>query len=459
MTLGGKRSPRYILPIFPPLAIVAAFGWYKLFQVASGKWQGLNNKYVLSTTRYLSLITHHSSLIILTTLTALILLYPYAPYYFTYFNPLLGGSYTAPGLVKMGWGEGLDHVGRFLQREHPDSRVGTAYASTVAPFFKGDLSSPTGDHLDYVVLYTKQVQSGEPAPAIIRYYEEEDPVFSVNLNGISYARVFPGPAVQPTLTAKVESSAALKPMGYRPLTPYGRIGEQLEVDVLWQADELPTSPVILTLEPNVKRSELSEPVEIEGPGTLIRKSDELVVSRHNFTLPDDLERGRYTLLITPGSQTGVWEPGDGSGVIGEIELRRFHPPDRMGSAPDAVFDNQIAISGYQVDPTEDYIGVTVAWQALKPYLPDYTVFVQILEAETNQRVAGIDTQPVKGQWPTSRWVNGEIVVDKYHVAIPYGMPPGYYKVIVGLYQPETGQRLMLFDGQDFWALPWLFIRK
>ena len=70
-----------------------------------------------------------------------------------------------------------------MQRELKDSRVGTAYASTVAPYFKGDLSAVTGQKLDYLVLYRKQVQSGEPSPAFVRYFEQAGSLFSVELNG------------------------------------------------------------------------------------------------------------------------------------------------------------------------------------------------------------------------------------------------------------------------------------
>jgi hypothetical protein len=170
MTLGEKRSARYILPIFPALAIIAASGWQKLYQLTMRNYQltkgqtPLTSKSALDSTFYTSRFIFPAVL----TLSALIILLPYSPYYFSYFNPLVGGPYTAPALVKIGWGEGLDRVGRFLQREQPGSRVGTAYASTVAPFFKGDLSSVTGDKLDFVVLYLKQVQAGEPSPAFIR---------------------------------------------------------------------------------------------------------------------------------------------------------------------------------------------------------------------------------------------------------------------------------------------------
>jgi hypothetical protein len=123
------------------------------------------------------------------------------------------------------------------------------------------------------------------------------------------------------------------------------------------------------------------------------------------------------------------------------------------------FKQQIVLTGYQFEPTPDYVGVTLAWQAQSGGLPDYTVFVQLLEAETNERLAGVDLQPLQGAWPTSRWVKGEVIVDEILVAVPPELKPGFYKVIVGLYQPETGERLILPDGQDHWLVPWTFIRK
>jgi hypothetical protein len=399
-------------------------------------------------------------------LSAALILLPYGPYYFTYFNPLLGGPYTAPYLVKVGWGEGLDRVGRFLNRADlwRDSRVGTAYASTVAPFFAGDLSSVTGSNLDLVVLYSKQVQSGQPSPTFIRYFEHVGPIFSVNLNGIHYADVYPGPAVQEalTLTPGLDHVILPKPIGFRPLTPYGHIGEPLAVDVLWLADDraLPADPSTLTLEPLSAFDFLEEhnhldgtpevPREVtilaQGQAHLTRLADKLVVSRHTVTLPADLARGNYALLV------------DGR-PLGEIDLRQFQVPGEMGQVRNFTFGEQIALVGYQFEPTEDYISVTIAWQAQKSRLPDYTVFVQLLDAETNQRLAGVDTQPLKGEWPTSRWVRGEVVVDKYTVAVPPDLPPGFYKVIVGLYRPQTGQRLTLPDGRDHWVLPWSYIRN
>lgn len=443
MTLGDKRSPRYILPIFPVLAFIAAGGWVYLFQAFVHPAQS----------RPRSRTDRRYPIFVATlVLSATIVLLPYGPYYFSYFNPLAGGPLLAPQVVKYGWGEGLDQIGRFLQRSAPGSRVGTPYASTVAPYFEGRLLAPTDEHLDYVVLYSKQLQSGEPSPEAIYYYNAGDPVFSVGLNGLHYGDLYAGPALQ---AVQVPGG----PLAFRPLTPYGKIGEPLAVDVVWPVDGWPPSGAVVELRPlnalsSVAPASLetassaggSAQVLAQSPGTATPIGGGLVVSRHTLAVPADLSRGSYALFVDD-------QP------LGEIELRRFQPPDDLSRAGVVLFGDQIGLAGYQIYPSTDFVGLTVAWQAHKPLLPDYTVFAQILKAETNERVAGIDTQPLDGTLPTSRWVNGEVVVDEYLIAVPFAFEPGNYKVIVGLYQPETGQRLLLADGRDYWTVPWTFIRK
>ncbi|MFN8458464.1 MAG: phospholipid carrier-dependent glycosyltransferase [Anaerolineae bacterium] len=442
MTLSDKRSPRYILPIFPVLGIIAAYGWLKLMQVAGNVFNVQRLRFNIQ-----------PLFVALVTLAACITLIPYAPYYFTYYNPLLGGPYIAASLVKIGWGEGLDQVGRFLQREGDlrATKVGTAYASTVAPFFEGNLSSVTSQNLDYVVLYLKQVQSGEPSAEFVSYFEWLDPIFSVNLNGIHYADVYPGPALQVINLQSPREASNLYPLAFRPLTVYGHIGETLKVDVVWWAsDPLPGQPVSLTLSPATtaepsNSSSSAEGTTILAQGVLTRMTGDLAVSRHQFSLPDTLAPGSYALLVEG-------QP------LGEVELRNFKVPETLNPLQNLVFGQQIAVSAFAMTPDPDYIGLTLALQAQQTHLPDYTVFVQLLNAETNERAAGVDLPPRHGMWPTSRWVKGEVVTDEYLVAVPPDFKPGVYKVIVGLYQPETGQRLTLPDGQDHWTLPYSFIK-
>jgi hypothetical protein len=451
MTWGEKRSARYLLPIFPTAALIAAYGWLTLSQrvLKSVAAQNEPNSltWLASAVAFPAILLGCACLILL----------PYIPYYFTYFNPLLGGSFTAPYLVKIGWGEGLDQVGRFLQRELPGSRVGTAYASTLSPYFKGDLAKVEADQLDYIVLYLKQIQGGEPSPTFIHYFEQTSSIFSVDLNGIDYAKVYPGPALRPVAPLIDDASpdeALLRPTHFRPLTSFGHRGEALEVDVIWQAEaESALAPVTLTLQPlntlnKAQPAEAEPSILAESVAPPLRQGGDegLIISRHSLPLPENLERGAYALF------------GNGY-LLGEIEVRDFRVPTDMIKVENISFNQQIALTGYQFEPTPDYVGVTLAWQAQSAGLPDYTVFVQLLEAETNERLAGVDLQPLQGAWPTSRWVKDEVVVDEILVAVPPEFKPGFYKVIVGLYRPETGQRLTLPDGQDYWLVPWTFIRK
>jgi hypothetical protein len=464
MTLGDKRSPRYLLPIFPALALIAAHGWLKLYQLPITNYQLPITNYQLPNLRFTFYVLRFAFPATLT-LSAILILLPYHPYYFSYFNPLLGGGFTAPHLVKIGWGEGLDRVGRFLQRELPGSRVGTPYASTVAPFFKGNLAGLDAGNLDYLVFYRKQLQSGEPSPAIIRYFEQTGSIFSVELNGIHYADVYPGPAVQPplSLTPGLDAPVLPRPIGFRPLSVYGHIGQPLTVDVLWLAEEpLPTAPSVVTLQPldtlNSSRQahqpgpmadrtgSQAPPILAEGQGRLTRLADDLIVSRHHLATPADLERGTYTLWL------------DGQ-PLGEIEFRHFQTPPGLPQVEDTIFEQQIALTGFQFTPADDYVSLTIAWQARQTPLPDYTVFAQLLETETDQRMAGVDTQPLAGQAPTSRWLKGEVIIDTYQITLPPDFPAGFYKLIVGWYKPETGQRLILNNGADHWVVPWTFIRK
>ncbi|MEM7346314.1 MAG: glycosyltransferase family 39 protein, partial [Chloroflexota bacterium] len=311
MTIGGKRSPRYILPIFPALAVVASVGWIQLVT----KLQNKQTTQTKNPTKNASQeVFKRSMLPLLLTVAAALTLIPYAPYYFTYFNPLLGGGYTAPSWVKLGWGEGLDQTARFLQQEAPNSRVGTAYASTLSPFYGGTLSDVEARNLDYVVLYRKQLQSGNPSATFVQYFDQFTPVHSTKLNGVTYADVYEGPGLESALALipGLDPQILPKPSGFRPYEPYGPIGQSVQIDITWLADDpLPTTPSTLTLEPlsslNISHEghnhhhgtqddyqqeeealaeENKEPVIYsEATGRLSRLANGLVVSQHQLDIP------------------------------------------------------------------------------------------------------------------------------------------------------------------------------
>ena len=107
-------------------------------------------------------------------------------------------------------------------------------------------------------------------------------------------------------------------------------------------------------------------------------------------------------------------------------------------------DDQIRLATYALSSQEvesgEVLQIQLAWQAEQVPATDYTVFVQLLD-QRNQVVAQHDAPPLSGERPTSGWQPDEIVVDNRGVLVPYGTAPGDYQLIVGMYDPSTGQRL------------------
>ena len=91
--------------------------------------------------------------------------------------------------------------------------------------------------------------------------------------------------------------------------------------------------------------------------------------------------------------------------------------------------------------------VTLHWESLRPVSSDYTVFTQLLGPDL-QLHGQMDRQPLSGHWPTSRWLPGQRYLDKFVIDVGETAPEGEYVLLVGLYDPVTGDRLLLPDGSD-----------
>ncbi len=74
----------------------------------------------------------------------------------------------------------------------------------------------------------------------------------------------------------------------------------------------------------------------------------------------------------------------------------------------------------------------------------YKVFVQSFYGD-GVMVAQQDSLPVCNRHLTPVWRPGELVVDSHDLVIADDAPPGRYPLIVGMYDPETQQRLPLLD--------------
>jgi hypothetical protein len=105
--------------------------------------------------------------------------------------------------------------------------------------------------------------------------------------------------------------------------------------------------------------------------------------------------------------------------------------------------DRLQLLGYTLSPLKAAsasLEVRLYWQALEPLQGDYTIFVQLLD-DQGQRVAGWDSPPMDGQFPTSFWSPAAVVVDTLELPLPETLPPGRYRLVTGMYDFATGQRL------------------
>jgi hypothetical protein len=89
--------------------------------------------------------------------------------------------------------------------------------------------------------------------------------------------------------------------------------------------------------------------------------------------------------------------------------------------------------------------LTLYWRSESPLPLDYTTFVH-LRNQAGENVAQKDQPPLNGAYPTSLWDPGEIIADEIIIPLPDNLPAGVYQIVIGLYDFQTGQRLVVPDN-------------
>jgi hypothetical protein len=75
------------------------------------------------------------------------------------------------------------------------------------------------------------------------------------------------------------------------------------------------------------------------------------------------------------------------------------------------------------------------------------VFIHLVTTD-GQIIAQADGQPALWTQPTSTWQPNEIIIDRHGLWLPPNTSAGNYHLLIGLYHPETGERLRLPNETD-----------
>ncbi len=183
------------------------------------------------------------------------------------------------------------------------------------------------------------------------------------------------------------------------------------------------------------------------------------VSRHRLPLAESLPPGQYQLRVRFLTAAGDDIPAlsQEGAVISQplalpITIRPGAALPQFDPAPAATLANQARLLGVTPLPVRaapgDWLRFTLIWQAEATIPQDYTVFTQLLGPD-GQVAAQHDNPPAGGWYPVSLWVAGETVADDYALRLPPAAPAGQYRLIAGMYDAASGQRVPLATGGDF----------
>ncbi len=246
-----------------------------------------------------------------------------------------------------------------------------------------------------------------------------------------FTQTLEGSAVSPLrLDGLILEAALLRSERVRP-------GEPLEVEAVWRV-EGPFEEPLLRLGDDAPRS----PLPTVGATTAWR--------------PGDRYRTISRLLVSPhamGGPTTVWVV---SGVdqfpIGEVMVdveRAFDLPAEV--APLAYeLGEQIRLAGAQLDFDPEGVALVLYWQAEGFVEIAYTVFVHLVgpDGRIYAQADGWpqDSGPPGANHPTTHWLPGEVVADAYWLTRPADAPSGVYRLVAGMYEGPSGDRLPVWDG-------------
>ncbi len=286
----------------------------------------------------------------------------------------------------------------------------------------------------------------------------------------------PKPAIQHQFVARLGDSIQF--VGYSLGAPLQR-GQTSPVVLYWKAER----PVPLDYTAFVQL--------IDGQGNLVAQHDsltgdgfntstlwvpgEVVQDWHGLHVPRDVKPGLYRLIaglylyenytrLPVADETGAKSPDDVI-ELGEIKIlmnEAVQPTHALAVS----MGSSIHLLGYDlasvnergqlvsrssgdtparltVQPSQT-LQVKLYWQARGEVNADYKVFVHLVD-EQGQVAAQRDVLPGDNQYPTRIWEKDERVVDD-HLLPLRGLPAGQYRIVVGMYDPQTGERLPSVDA-------------
>jgi len=189
--------------------------------------------------------------------------------------------------------------------------------------------------------------------------------------------------------------------------------------------------------------------------------------------PDQWQRAGYRYVeLAQENEQRIKQTPEGQAYLNQIlELRRFPPTgttrewtgpafvvyqlNRPQTTLNITFGDTFTLIGCDGLTTSASPGDTLAlrfyWQARRIPASNYALFVHVRPMTDDQIIAQADGAPGPIGRPTVTWdVSSETLVSgMFTVKIPQDVQAGRYRLVIGLYDPATGERLSAGQANEF----------
>ena len=247
---------------------------------------------------------------------------------------------------------------------------------------------------------------------------------------------------RPVLPELVDRGGGVSLLAAEVDTEQARPGDLVWLTLYWTADEPPAEPPSFVLE--LFGRDLARVANLHSyHGRGLYPAD--------LWPPGAIIADRFAVRIDPEAEAPVLgrvfarvDGGEPGIEVATVKIVPAAPAAAPGNWA-AMMGDHIALVGATVRPTQALPGQTVQ-VAVRWYVPvgapgqDYTTLIHLGQPDAPPFSTG-DSPPLGGTYPTSAWSNGETIDDLYFLSIPADLPPGRYPVWIGLYDPATGERL------------------
>ncbi len=459
LNVSAKKLDRYLVPIYPALALVAAYGY-----VQAAGWLRQ-----VATPRRVT-----PAIVGVVVALQLWFLVPTYPYYMSYYNPLLGGSDKAAQQLTLGWGEGLDQAARYLKSTQNEMETRVAAWYRTGPFdyfYHGTVVSPQYYWFaDYIVTYVNQWQRQMPARQIMAYLDSLTPEKTIAINGTDYAKIY-NLRDAPYANFVTDWGGVIRLISYT--MPTGDINRGQQFDIVLQLINLGPIDKNLNLLLRVVNQEDHELVRYDwrpaGIATVDWRKDELWQHRTTVDVPADAPPGLYRVEVAffdpdslarlPAVQTRSGAPIGDTLILDYLVVDHIDATPSLPLTPPANLDDKVTLLGTTITHDDgsasdvrpfhagEAVRVQTIWQTTGLMAVDYTAFGHLVGPD-GQLATQHDQQPLAGFVPTTLWYPGQIFVDAYELTLPTGSAAGDYLLHMGMYDLATLTRLPIMRAGE-----------